>query len=34
MPGRLAEPVVNTRVLSTLHTRLRVQPAPGIPCTL
>jgi hypothetical protein len=23
-----------TRVLSTLHTRLRVQPAPGFPCAL
>ena len=26
------EPVVRTRVLSTMHTRLRVQAAPGLPC--
>ena len=33
-PGVSAIPVVTTRVLFSLHTRLRVQPAPGFPCAL
>src|SRR5580704_16972340 len=32
--GCPVEPVVLTRVLSTMHTRLRVQAAPGLPCAL
>jgi hypothetical protein len=34
MPDETGEPVVTTRVLSTLHTRLRVHRTPGIPCAL
>jgi hypothetical protein len=34
MPGDSGEPVVTTRVLSTLQTRLRVHWAPGIPHAL
>ena len=32
--GRSGKPAVTTRMLSTLHTRLRVHRAPGIPCAL
>jgi hypothetical protein len=32
--ARLDGAVVRTRVLSTMHTRLRVQAAPGLPCAL
>src|SRR5229473_7795806 len=34
MPGDSGVPVATTRVLSTLHTGLRVQRAPGIPHAL
>jgi hypothetical protein len=34
MPAEPGEPVVTTRVLFTLHTRLRVHRTPGIPCAL
>jgi hypothetical protein len=33
-PGVPAEPVVNNSCAFLLHTRLRVQPAPGFPCAL
>jgi hypothetical protein len=34
MPDRFGGPVVTTRMLFYLHTRLRVRRAPGIPCAL
>ena len=34
VPGNPGVTVVTTRVLSTLHTRLRAHQAPGIPCAL